>query len=145
MSAEGQKTPEGQRAQPEEFPRTSYVLGLISGILIVLNALMLAVASIAIFMVPHTFASRVGPYGGFMMYRPYIWPGGIFFGMALFGLISGVIVLLSTFMIRKYPTNYTWGTLMIIFSVLSFFGMGGFVVGAVLGIVGGALAITWRQ
>jgi hypothetical protein len=38
----------------------------------------------------------------------------------------------------------TWSVLILVFSILSIMGFGGFVVGAVLGIVGGALALRWR-
>jgi len=38
----------------------------------------------------------------------------------------------------------TWSVLILVFSVLSFVGMGGFIVGAVLGIVGGALVLKWK-
>jgi len=38
----------------------------------------------------------------------------------------------------------TWGVLILVFSVLSFLGLGGFVVGAILGIVGGVFALRWK-
>jgi hypothetical protein len=34
--------------------------------------------------------------------------------------------------------------LILVFSILSFIGLGGFVVGAILGIVGGVLALRWK-
>jgi hypothetical protein len=37
-----------------------------------------------------------------------------------------------------------WGTVIIIFSAISFVGMGGFFIGALLGIIGGAFAISYR-
>ena len=37
-----------------------------------------------------------------------------------------------------------WGILIIVFSVLSFFGFGGFIIGAILGIIGGVLALRWK-
>lgn len=70
---------------------------------------------------------------------------GIVTSVGLFGLISGVIVLVSGVMLRTNPSQRTlWGTLMLVFSVLSLFGTGGFVVGAILGIVGGIMTLTWR-
>ncbi|MEM4545186.1 MAG: DUF6114 domain-containing protein [Nitrososphaerota archaeon] len=33
---------------------------------------------------------------------------------------------------------------MLIFSIISLVSMGGFIIGAILGIVGGALAIAWK-
>jgi len=38
-----------------------------------------------------------------------------------------------------------WGTLVLVFSVVSLLGMGGFFLGAILGIVGGILALTWKR
>ena len=65
--------------------------------------------------------------------------------MGIFGLVSGVIVLVSSVMLLTGPSQTrTWSVLILVFSVLSFFGMGGFIVGAVLGIVGGALVLKWK-
>ena len=41
--------------------------------------------------------------------------------------------------------HVTWGVLIVIFSAISFVSMGGWFVGAILGIVGGALALAWRS
>lgn len=61
------------------------------------------------------------------------------------GLISGVIVLISGVMLHSNPSQRSlWGVLTIIFSVLSFFGFGGFIIGAILGIIGGIMALTWK-
>jgi hypothetical protein len=65
--------------------------------------------------------------------------------MGTFGLVSGIIVLTSAVMLLSnlgHPR--TWGVLILIFSVLSFLGLGGFIAGAVLGIVGGILALRWK-
>lgn len=71
--------------------------------------------------------------------------GSILQGIGLFGLISGAVVLFSGAMLGTNQSQRTlWGTLILVFSVLSIFGTGGFVVGAVLGIAGGAMALTWK-
>ena len=65
--------------------------------------------------------------------------------MGAFGLISGIIVLVSSIMLLTGSGQVrTWSVLILVFSVVSFFGTGGFVVGAVLGIVGGALVLKWK-
>jgi hypothetical protein len=67
-------------------------------------------------------------------------------GVGLFGLICGIVVLGSGVMVRIHPEQSTvFGVLILIFSVLSFFGSGGFVVGAVLGIIGGVMILRWRR
>ncbi|OFX15015.1 hypothetical protein A3K71_05450 [archaeon RBG_16_50_20] len=75
--------------------------------------------------------------------------GGLGFGFfaGLLGLIFGAIVIISAFMLNSKPQEHTtWGMLIVIFSVLSIFGsaMGGFGIGLVLGLIGGALAMAWK-
>lgn len=63
-----------------------------------------------------------------------------------FGLVSGVLVLMSGVMLRTIPSQRpVWGVLILVFSVLSFFGFGGFIIGAILGIVGGIMTLTWKR
>ncbi len=65
--------------------------------------------------------------------------------MGIFGVVSGAIVLVSSMKLLTSPgQTRTWSVLILVFSALSFVGMGGFVVGAVLGIVGGALVLKWK-
>jgi hypothetical protein len=49
-------------------------------------------------------------------------------------------------MLRAYPDQTVlFGVLMVFFSILGFVGTGGFVVGAILGIAGGAMTLTWKR
>ena len=50
-------------------------------------------------------------------------------------------------MLDSKPENHVkWGTLILIFSMLSIFGgMGGWIIGWILGVIGGLLAITWKK
>jgi ABC-type antimicrobial peptide transport system permease subunit len=74
--------------------------------------------------------------------------GGLGYGfgfIGILGLIFGVIVIISAFMLNSKPQEHaTWDTLIVIFSPLSIFGsaMGGFGIGLILGLIGGILAIT---
>lgn len=71
--------------------------------------------------------------------------GGLFFGMGAFAIASGLAVLLGAAMIYSRPRETsTWGVVILVFSLVSLFGMGGFFIGAILGIVGGILALTWK-
>ncbi len=62
-------------------------------------------------------------------------------------ILSGILVLVSavvmSFRSHQYPT---WGTIIVVFSVVGLFAGGNFTtgVGSVLGIIGGLLAITCR-
>ncbi len=58
------------------------------------------------------------------------------------GLSSGVAVILTSLMLKMRPQeSKRWGIMIIALSAMSILGMGGFIVGMVLGIIGGAIAI----
>jgi hypothetical protein len=125
-----------------EYPNVPSILALVGGALIVLVDIFLL--AVAIVVLPHV------NYANFTSPRGYTGnPGSIASGFvsaaAIFGLICGIIVLVSSVMLRFRPTQrQTWGTLTLVFSILSFFGFGGFIVGAVLGIVGSIMILRWK-
>ena len=64
----------------------------------------------------------------------------------LVALVSGIVILASAIMLNtRTSERVTWGTLILVFSVISFLGMGGFFVGAFLGITDGILALTSKS
>lgn len=89
------------------------------------------------------FGGMMGDYGHMMGGLGF--PYGIVSGLMLVSLVSGVLVIVGAAMISIHPSQSSmWGIVVLVFSIISFVGMGGFVIGAVLGIVGGVLALTWR-
>jgi hypothetical protein len=91
-------------------------------------------------------------YGGWsgMMTPGFGMMGGLGYGFGLIGLLGlvfGVTVIVSAIMLnRKAEYHSTWGTLIVIFSLLCIFGsmMAGFGIGLILGLIGGILTITWK-
>ena len=116
----------------EERPTAAFILSLVAGVFIILGGGMMSLFG-------YGFMGMMGRGFGMM---------GFAFGMMGFlGLIFGVIVIISALMLNSKPQEHTtWGTLILIFSVISIFGsaMGGFGIGLILGIIGGILAITWK-
>ncbi|MEM0123512.1 MAG: DUF6114 domain-containing protein [Conexivisphaerales archaeon] len=122
------------------YPKTAYTLSVIAGALMIASSVIVMAVSLIFYSTP---PERY--YYGPMMFGYYGGPFFMFGLMAIFGLISGVIVLVSGLMLRKSADYTVWGILIVVFSIFSFFGMGGFIVGAVLGIIGGALALSWQS
>jgi hypothetical protein len=133
-------------AVPEK-PIASFVISLIGGIIIL-------VGSAAVVTLPRGepyYGGMMGGYyyGGMMggyyaMMHGFGFGGGWYYGLAATGIASGFVVLVGAIMVYNQPAKAsTWGALILVFSVVSFFGMGGFFVGAILGVVGGILALTW--
>ncbi len=89
------------------------------------------------------FRGMMGGYWGMM--GGYGFPFGSIVGLSLIGLISGVLVIIGAVMLDTRPSEHTiWGIIVLVFSIISLLGLGGFFVGAILGIIGGALALSWR-
>jgi hypothetical protein len=127
-----------------ELPTASFVLSLIGGLLILAGVGMMITFS---FGTPYYgmmggYYGMMGGYYGMMQGFGY---GGWFYGAAAIGLVSGIIVLIGAVMIYVRPSKApTWGLLVLIFSIISLVGMGGFFLGVILGIVGGILGLTWH-
>jgi len=128
-----------------ERPTAAFLLSLIGGIFILLGG-----GLMSMFGGFGGFGNMMGGYQGMMGYRysGYGMMGGLGFGIfGILGLIFGAIVIISAFMLNSKPHEHsTWGTVIVIFSVLSLLGgtMGGFGVGLILGLIGGILGITWK-
>jgi len=125
------------------YPKTAALLALVGGMIIILaGAIFIGVAS---FVIPHLDLSNMTVPKG--MDRASL-PGlisGVLAVMGGFGLVCGAVVLVSaTMLLARVGTRRTWGILILVFSVLSFVGLGGFVIGAVLGIAGGVLTLRWK-
>jgi len=86
-------------------------------------------------------------FGMMRGYRGMMGNIGISYGfmgvLSLIGIVSGILVIIGAVMLSFHPAErMAWGTIIIVFSVISFLGMGGFLIGAILGIIGGAFALA---
>lgn len=111
-------------AQSVEKPTAAFVLSLIGGIFILLAGVVLGTLGAA-------FTFFLGGIGGVI---------------GIFGLIWGIIVIIGSVMLYSQPEQHTvWGIIILVFSILSWFGaLGGFLIGFILGLVGGILAIVFK-
>ena len=114
-----------------EKPTKTFMLSLIAGILIVSNAALLGIAARwfpgVIPTLPGSSANDTT-----VLYR-----------LTAVGLIVGVLVLLSAIMLRIKPANKkTWGIMIVVFSISSVVTGGGFIIGFILGIIGGASVLS---
>lgn len=103
-------------AGPVRRPVSAFALSLASGILIVVGSLFLIFLSF-----------------GFL---------GIF---GLLALVFGTIVLFAAILMYARPKEHAiWGVIVLVFACTSIVGLGGFVAGMILGIIGGSLGIAWQ-
>jgi hypothetical protein len=123
----------------------AYIVALVGGLIIVLASSINVV----------WYASgepNFGGYGSFIgglmdNYHSFIGTSfGFLAGISLVAVICGVVVVTSAIALRVNPQHRViWALVIIAFSVVSFVGMGGFFIGALLGIIGGAFVLATRQ
>jgi hypothetical protein len=72
--------------------------------------------------------------------------GGILAGFGLIGVVWGVLMLAGGILLYLKPAQHQgWGALILIGSILSWFGaLGGIFIGFLLGLIGGILGIAWK-
>lgn len=118
----------------------SFALSLTSGLLILMNSLLFFIMQ-ALSMFPiYQEENHHWHMMGEMMSYFWFWKWAWFF--IIIGIISGIMVLASSLMLRSKPKEkLLWSTLIIVFSALSVFSMGGFFLGFIFGILSGILGI----
>lgn len=116
----------------------AFALSLVSGILILLGA------GVGLMWYSVGFPFFQGMMGGFPGMMPWFgFFSPMFLIFAVLGLVSGVTILTGAIMMNSRPEQRrTWGIVVLVFAIVSLLGMGGFIIGAILGIVGGALALS---
>ena len=110
-----------------DYPKFGTYLSIIGGILILLSAVSaLWVASFMYLAIP---------------------PGLLVVSDALnwWGVANGIIVIIFGGYLYARPMSAGSAYVVIIFSSISFVSLGGFIVGGILGIVGGAWALLWQE
>ncbi len=124
---------------------TSYILSLIAGIIVFLTGIVGLIWFGA-------GGSNWSGFGGWMSgmmsgYHGFVGGGeyGFFSVISILGLISGAIMIVGAVLLRMRPKDHViWGIMILVFAVVSFVDMGGYFIGAILGIIGGALALSYR-
>jgi hypothetical protein len=116
----------------DEGPTKVSILPMVAGILIMLNAAAVAiVATWFIGIMPKPPGMALDAAG---LHR-----------VAAVGFVFGALVLCGAMLLRQRPAHgRAWGAMVIVFSILGFVIGGGFIVGSILGIVGGARAVRRR-
>ena len=124
-------------------PTTAFILSLIGGILMIINGGMMFMFFMNSW---YGYVGMCGMMGGYQgMMGSFGIPFGFMSGLMFIGLIAGILVVVGAVMLNaRSAEHWAWGIIILVFSVVSFLGMGGFFIGAILGIIGGAFAISWR-
>ena len=125
----------------------AYVVSLVGGLIVfitsVINVLWYSSGAPNFGGYGSFISGLMGGYHNFMgSYSSY----GFLAGISLVSVICGVVMVMSAIMLRVHPEErVVWAIVIIAFSAASFVGMGGFFVGALLGIIGAAFVLYTRQ
>ena len=119
----------------EKTSSSAFALSLVGGILIIFGSILMGLL-FSYFQMWMNGMMGGGMMGGMM---GTMMTGG-FFGISL---IAGILVILGAVMMNTRPQETTlWGIVVLVFSVRGFTGMGLSIIGAIIGIIGGAMAIS---
>jgi hypothetical protein len=117
-----------------EKPTKAFNLALIAGILIITNAVLLGVVAKWFIGIMPILPGSSGNDPTLLM------------ELATFGLIFGVLVLFCALLLRSKPTKKrVWGIMLIVFSIPCVIMGGGFIIGFILGIIGGAKTLSRKS
>lgn len=142
----------GTPPSASNYPTTAYILSLIAGILIIVSSSFTAFCTYTWLVSWEALSPSISripggmvPHWGDLVLSPLAFARITFITVSTLSLVSGVVILVSALLLKSRPKEHTtWGILILVFSILSFFGMGGFLIGALLGIIGGAFALSWQ-
>jgi len=130
----------------EDRPTVAVILSLIGGALMLLSGAMMFMMLTyggGSFGMMGGFGGMMGGYQGMM--GSFGVPFGFMVGLSLIGLVSGILVIIGAVMLDVRPAEHTaWGIVILVFSIISFLGTGGFFIGAILGTIGGAFSLAWK-
>jgi hypothetical protein len=113
-----------------EKPNKAFILSLIAGILIIINTTLLGLATTWF---PEIIPTLPGLSGN---------DTNLLYQLTALGLIFGVMVLLGALMLYFKPAKKkVWG-IIVLFSLPSVITGGGLIIGFILGIIGGASALS---
>ena len=117
-----------------EKPNKAFILSLIAGSLIICNTTLLGVATTWF---PEVIPTLPGSSGN---------DATLLYQLTAIGLVLGVLVLIGAIMLRIKPAKKkVWGIIIVIFSIPSVITGGGLIIGFILGIIGGVLALSRKN
>lgn len=127
---------------PKNKPILAAVLSIISAALIILYGIIILGTGFLI----GSFEENENLTEGETDNIPVDFLGTIIMALSLWAIICGIVIGLGGLMLEEKPNeSKKWGVIILVFSIISIFGGGGFFAGMILGIVGGVLAITWSE
>lgn len=104
-------------------------ISLVGGILMVLSGVL--------FLVWHTMFPQMNMMMGYSGFA------GLVYYASTVGFACGAIIIFGAMMMLRRPENArVWGVLILLFSAISFLEGGGFIIGAILGIIGSVMALA---
>lgn len=124
----------GEVKKMAEKPTAAFVLSLVGGVLILVNAIIVLIGAT----IAAAIASVVPVVG--------VATGVVVIAYGLAGLVIGILVIVGAIMINSGNPGKvrTWSIIVLVFSVISILIGGGFIIGLVLGLVGGILGLVWK-
>lgn len=111
-----------------------FALSLLSGLLILVNGLVVALGAA-------TVRAILGSLTFPVQFPAFV--GAVITFIGILGLVLGMLVLVGAYLIRRGSLT-SGGIMTLVFSLIAIFTGGGFIVGTILGAIGGVLAMAGK-
>ncbi|MFN3621681.1 MAG: hypothetical protein ACK4TI_02205 [Nitrososphaerales archaeon] len=123
----------------EQKPYTAFILTLAAGTLIFANGLVFGLSIQGLTEALEYVMTTRGVAGSVVLAL-----GRFMFALSVVGLVLGALTIFASLMLYYRPAGSSgWGAAILVLSILSIFVGGGFLLGLILGVIGGSLALAW--
>jgi hypothetical protein len=130
--------------QPVKRSRAGFILSIIGAIIVLFGAISLLSFSPDLLAVSEEQLKTFEPLAEMTGMTVEEMLNSVYGGMGVFGIVCAILIIVGALLAYYKGMRVAGGIIIIIFSVLSIFSLGGFVIGMILGIVGGALILATK-
>jgi len=130
--------------QPVKRSRAGFILSIIGAIIVLFGAISLLSFSPDLLAVSEEQLKTFEPLAEMTGMTVEEMLNSVYGGMGVFGIVCAILIIVGALLAYYKGMRVAGGIIIIIFSFLSIFSLGGFVIGMILGIVGGALILATK-
>jgi hypothetical protein len=133
---------------PQLKPRIGFILSIISAVFIILGSVLVLYISINPSMLQaeemDEYVTNLAESLNMTKEEAISFTGSLYLYMAIFGFVSGFLVLLGGALAYYRGLRVAGGVIVLVFSLFSIIGVGGLFIGMILGIIGGVMILLNR-
>ena len=133
-----------EKIQPVKRSRAGFILSIIGAIIVLFFAISLLSFSPDLLAVSEEQLKTFEPLAEMAGMTVEEMLTSLYGGMGVFGIVCAILMVVGALLAYYKGMRVAGGIIVLLFSILSIFSSGGFFIGMILGIVGGALILATK-